>query len=180
MLYAYLQWLSADPEDRGDAFGGYIRDVAQTRYVARKVFRIIDEQARQAGIEPLQHQVLVQVLGAPTDVVHVNDVAERLDVAPAFASRLVKELQAKGLVERARSTLDRRMTQVSVTSAGLEVMRRIDAAVHLHLDYFQKQLGEADRLAALTTFAFLVGLPPDSEVVTALRDGSRWPRSHHG
>jgi DNA-binding MarR family transcriptional regulator len=173
MMNAYLQWLAA--EDRGDAeaFRSYVRDVAQTRFVTRKVFRIVDEQARAAGIEPLQFQVLLQVLGAPADAVHVNDVAERLDVAPAFASRLIKELEAKGLVARSQSTSDRRMTRVEVTAAGEALMRRIDAAVQLHLEYFQKQLTEADRLAALTTFAFCVGLARDSPLAEALRCGVR-------
>lgn len=169
MMDAYLQWLA--PEDRGheDPFHSYIRDVAQTRFVTRKVFRIVDEQARAAGIEPLQFQVLLQVLGSPAAVVHVNDVAERLDVAPAFASRLIKELELKGLLARSQSTSDRRMTCVAVTAEGEALMRRVDRSVHLHLDYFQKQLTEHDRIAALTTFAFCVGMPCDSPVVTALK-----------
>ncbi|MCW2501779.1 MAG: regulatory protein MarR [Actinomycetia bacterium] len=169
MMDAYLQWLAAEDRSQDDTFRSYIRDVAQTRFVTRKVFRIVDEQARAAGVEPLQFQVLLQVLGAQTDVVHVNDVADRLDVAPAFASRLIKELEAKELLARSQSTVDRRMTRVAVTDAGCELVRTVDAAVHVHLDYFQKQLADRDRFAALTTFAFCVGLPADSPVATALR-----------
>jgi DNA-binding MarR family transcriptional regulator len=175
MMDAYLQWLSAEDRGQEDTFRSYIRDVAQTRFVTRKVFRIVDEQARAAGVEPLQFQVLIQVFGAAADVVHVNDVAERLDVAPAFASRLIKELEVKGLIERSQSTVDRRMTRVSVTEQGVDLMRRVDASVQLHLDYFQKQLDEQDRIAALTTFAFCVGLSPESDVVLALKDGANRP-----
>lgn len=169
MMDAYLQWLSAEDRGQDDTFRRYIQAVAQARFVTRKVFRIVDEQARAAGVEPLQFQVLVQVLGATADVVHVNDIAERLDVAPAFASRLIKELEVKGFAKRSQSAVDRRMTQVTVTDAGVELVRRVDAAMQLHLDYFQKQLDERDRMAALTTFAFCVGLSPESDVAVALR-----------
>jgi DNA-binding MarR family transcriptional regulator len=175
MMDAYLQWLSVEDRGKDDTFRTYIRDVAQTRFVTRKVFRIVDEQARAAGVEPLQFQVLLQVFGSAADVVHVNDVAERLDVAPAFASRLIKELELKGLIERSQSTVDRRMTRVEVTEQGVALMRRVDAAVHLHLDYFQKQLDEHDRMAALTTFAFCVGLSAESDVVRALKNDEHRP-----
>jgi DNA-binding MarR family transcriptional regulator len=173
MMDAYLQWLSTEDRNQDDAFRRYIRDIAQARFVTRKVFRIVDEQARAAGVEPLQFQVLIQVLGSPADVVHVNDVADRLDVAPAFASRLIKELEVKGLLERSQSTVDRRMTRVCVTQAGEDLVRHVDSAVHVHLDYFQKQLGERDRFAALTTFAFCVGLPPESPISLAIKEASR-------
>jgi DNA-binding MarR family transcriptional regulator len=169
MLDAYLQWFSVRTDDRPAAFRGYVQDLAHTRYLTRKVFRIVDEQARMAGVEPLQYQALVQVYGAASDVVHVNEIAERLDVAAAFASRLIKELQAKGLVERTRSTVDKRMTRVGVTGDGVELIRRVDAAVHVHLDYFQKQVPEGDRLAALTTLAFCVGLPAECAVARTLK-----------
>jgi DNA-binding MarR family transcriptional regulator len=177
MMDAYLQWFAtgvedAQSEDQDRTFHRYTQDIAQARYVARKVFRIVDEQARGVGVEPLHYQLLIQVYGAPTGVVHVTDVAERLDVAPAFASRLIKELQERGLVERAQSTVDKRMTQVSVTPDGIDLLRRVDAAVHLHLDYFQKQLNDDERLAALTMFAFSAGLAPESEVGAALRHGA--------
>jgi DNA-binding MarR family transcriptional regulator len=172
MMNAYLQWLSVEDDAQDAAFRSYIRDIAQARFVTRKVFRIVDEQARAAGVEPLQFQVLIQVLGAQTDVVHVNDVADRLDVAPAFASRLIKELEVKGMLERSQSTVDRRMTRVAVTPAGEALIRNVDRAVFVHHEYFQKQLSEADRFAALTTFAFCIGLPADSEVARAIKDSS--------
>jgi DNA-binding MarR family transcriptional regulator len=172
MMDAYLQWLSVEDRGQDETFRSYIRDLAQARFVTRKVFRIVDEQARAAGVEPLQFQVLIQVLGAQTDVVHVNDVADRLDVAPAFASRLIKELEAKGMLERSQSTVDRRMTRVAVTPAGTALIRRVDSAVYVHLEYFQKQLSDTDRFAALTTFAFCVGLPAESAAARALKDSS--------
>jgi DNA-binding MarR family transcriptional regulator len=172
MMNAYLQWLSGEDRGQDDTFRSYIRDLAQARFVTRKVFRIVDEQARTAGVEPLQFQVLIQVLGAQTEVVHVNDVADRLDVAPAFASRLIKELEVKGMLERSQSTVDRRMTRVAVTPAGETLVRNVDAAVFVHLEYFQRQLSDADRVAALTTFAFCVGLAAESEVARAIKDSS--------
>lgn len=135
----------------------YFEAIAEARFVVRKVFRIIDEQARQEGLEPLEHQALLQVYGGSGEMLHVNRLAERLDIVPAFASKLVKSLEAKGLVERVQSREDRRAIEVHITTAGRDKARAIDAKVHIHVDYFQKQLSEKERHAALRIFAFYVG-----------------------
>jgi DNA-binding MarR family transcriptional regulator len=144
----------ASPEDVHE----YFEAIAEARYVVRKVFRIIDEQARQEGLEPLEHQALLQVYGGPDQMLHVNKLAERLDIVPAFASKLVKGLEALGLVERVQSKEDRRVIEVRITATGREKAQAIDADVQLHVDYFQKQLSARERRAALRIFSFYVGV----------------------
>ncbi len=74
----------------------YFQGVAQARFVLRKVFRLIEEQAKLAGLDPLEHQALIQIYGSPLKRLRVKEVAERLDIVPAFASGLVKSLEGKG------------------------------------------------------------------------------------
>jgi DNA-binding MarR family transcriptional regulator len=145
--------------------------VAEARYVIRKVFRIVDEQAKKTGLEPLEHQALIQVFGSPESL-RVIDVAERLDIAPALGSRLVKRLEEKGLVIRSPSETDRRMTFVTATEDARELLGEIDRDVEIHVGYFQQQLTNAQRAAALGIFAFYLGATPDTsyleDLVTSL------------
>lgn len=140
----------------------YFQSVAHARYVIRKVMRIVDDQAKREALEPLEHQTLIQVCGAQQGPIQINELAERLDIVPAFASRLVRVLESKGLVERGRTNEDRRVTLVSVTEEGIEVLQRIDERVRLHVGVFKDQLSEEARVAAFSIFGFYVGIPADS------------------
>jgi DNA-binding MarR family transcriptional regulator len=149
-------------------FAAYMHNVAQARYVVRKIVRIVHEQAKRAGLDPLEHQALLQLFGTDAGV-SVSRLAERLDVAPAVASRLIKVLATKGLVVREQSDQDKRIMHVSVTDAGMALLGEIDRAVHIHIEYFQKQLEDGDRLSLMAVFAFWAGLESDSEIGDAIR-----------
>src|SRR5690606_1471866 len=106
--------------------------VAEARYVLRKVFRIVEEQAKKYDIDPLAHQALIQIYGSPDMQLQVNQVASRLDITPAFSSSLVRMLVEKGLVARKRAEHDQRVTFVMITPHGREVMDAIDENVQFH------------------------------------------------
>jgi DNA-binding MarR family transcriptional regulator len=156
--------------DRVKNLPGYFRGIARARYIVRRLFRIIDEQARRAGLDPLQHQALIQIFGAGEELLRINDVAERLDIAPAFASRLTRELESKGYITRHSSEEDRRITLVSTSEEGQKKLTEIDQNVHIHVRYFHSQLSTDERAAALTIFAFYVGVPLESGNFRALME----------
>jgi DNA-binding MarR family transcriptional regulator len=156
-------------EGREQDFASHVQAIAQARYVVRRVLRIIEEQAKTAGLQPLQHQALLQVYGAP-ELLPVFRLAERLDIDAALASRLVRQLEEAGLVERVQGNADRRVTAVRATPAGIERLRAIDESVHVHVRYFQSQLSHGSKLGALATFAFYVGLDSDQRLADYLRD----------
>jgi DNA-binding MarR family transcriptional regulator len=137
----------------------YFHGVAQARYVMRRVVRIVDEQAKKEGLEPLEHQTLIQVGGASDGRIQVNQLAERLDIVAAFASRLARGLEAKGLLTRGSSDVDRRVTLLRITKEGSDVLARINDRVHLHVGVFKEELSDRERAAAFRIFAFYVGLP---------------------
>ncbi|RKN37024.1 MarR family winged helix-turn-helix transcriptional regulator [Streptomyces hoynatensis] len=166
---AYARWADIRDDERQSDFQSYVGNIAEARYVIRRVLRIVDEQARQHGLEPLPHQALLQIYGAGPAGMAVNALARRLDVAGAFASRLVRQLEDLSLVRREHSAADKRVTQVTATAEGAERLRAIDDSVHHHVAYFQRQFDDQQRLAALSIFAFYVGLDPDSEVAGAIR-----------
>jgi DNA-binding MarR family transcriptional regulator len=138
----------------------YFVAVAHARYVMRAVTRIVDEQARKESLESLEHQTLIQVCGAQDGPIRINELADRLDIVPAFASRLVRKLEDAGLVKRSSSDQDRRVTLVEVTEEGIRLLNRINDRVHRYVDLFKHQLPEKAREDAFKIFAFYVGIPP--------------------
>src|SRR5882672_5218724 len=90
----------------------YFHGVAEARYLLRKVFRLVEEEAKRAGIDPLAHQALIQIYGSREGKLRVKELAERLDIAPAFSSSLVKLLVKAGYAARTRDKQDARVAWV--------------------------------------------------------------------
>lgn len=157
-------------------FANHVKAIAHARFVLRKILRLLDEQAIAGGLQPLQHQALLQIFGAEGPL-PVNKVADRLDIAPALASRLVRQLEEKGLVHRARIPDDRRVSAVHASEAGIEVLRGIDNAVHHHVNHFQRGLSDEGKFGALATFSFYLGLDADPRLALLLSAAGR--QAHH-
>jgi DNA-binding MarR family transcriptional regulator len=135
----------------------YFMAIAHARYILRKVFRMVEEKARELGLESLAHQALLQIYGSPKQQLRVSEVAERLDIAPAFASNLIKGLVNRKLLKRDSDSTDRRVTVLQITNAGRDLCNRIDEEVRPHVDYFTSQLTPNERETALSTLMFYVG-----------------------
>ncbi|MGH3742762.1 MAG: MarR family winged helix-turn-helix transcriptional regulator, partial [Micromonosporaceae bacterium] len=135
-MRAYVQWADIGDAERTHDFQAYVKNIAEARHVTRRVLRIVDDQAKRNGLEPLLHQALLQVYGSASgEGITVSRLADRLDVAAAFASRLVRRLEDMALVRRQPSAGDRRSTNVIATDAGIEKLAAIDADVHYHVAY---------------------------------------------
>lgn len=151
-----------------DQLHGYFSNVAAARYVIRKVFRLIDEQARASGLDPLEHQALIQLFGSPTKTLQMKDLAERLDVGADVASKLVSSLETRGYARRIRSRDDRRAINVAPTPAGERALAEIDVRVREDISLLQRDWPRGVQLAALETFAFYAGLAVDPDVLSGI------------
>lgn len=147
----------------------YFHAIARARLVLRRVFRLVDDQAKQAGLDPLEHQALIQSFGAK-ELLRINGLAARLDIGNGLASRIVTGLVAKGLVERVAVPTDRRIALVSVTDLGRDLLVRIDEQVQAQVAELQADFSTLDRAAAMTIFAFYVGARPSAEDLRRLHD----------
>ena len=136
----------------------YFFGVAQARYLLRKVFRLVEEQARRAGIDSLEHQALIQIYGSETSALKVREVAERLDITPAFASSLIQTLAGKGLVMRTRDAEDQRVMWIKVTGKGRTVLYGVDERVQAQVDRFTRGLAENRTEAAISILMFYAGV----------------------
>ena len=166
-MRAYLEW--ADPSEgrRKQDFRGYVQSVAEARYVMRRVLRIAEDRAKEHDLEPLSHQALLQIYGG--DGITVSRLAARLDIAAAFASRLVRGLEKRNLVVRSASETDKRVTIVTATAEGGAKLAAIDDDVHRYVALLQHELGMDEKYMALSIFSFYVGLEVDSPVARAIR-----------
>jgi DNA-binding MarR family transcriptional regulator len=79
---------------------------------------------RDAGIEPQQYLMLLQVKGIEgRQLATVRVLAERLQIRHHAAVQLVDRLVARRLVERRRSGRDRREVLVCLRPAGQKLLR---------------------------------------------------------
>ena len=104
------------------------RSLAAFRYEIRKFLSFSEQAAREAGIEPQQHQLLLAVRGLPESLrPTIRTISERLCVQHHTAVALVDKLEARGLLQRERSTLDRREVLLRLTEDGAELLRGLSA-----------------------------------------------------
>ena len=167
---AYAEWTDIRDETRQTEFQAYIGKIAEARYVIRRVLRIVNEQAHDHGLDPLVHQALLQVYGSPDRTgITVSALAQRLDVAPALASRIGGQLEALGLAQRSRILTDKRVIKITATAAGVDKLDQVDQAAGRRLSHFHQQFDEEQKLAAMSIFAFYVGMDPSSPAARAIR-----------
>ncbi|MDN3309763.1 MarR family transcriptional regulator [Microbacterium oryzae] len=174
MQKALAAWGNADAAREG-SFHGYVQALAHARFVLRKIMRILDDQAREHGLEPLNHQALLQIYGSDAGMT-VSQLSDRLDIAPAFGSRLISQLDKQGLIERTPHPTDRRASIITASPDGVERLRAIDRAIFRRIRNFQDDLTEVGKFGALGVFASYVGLDGDSTLASHLRDSVRWAK----
>ena len=102
------------------------RALAEFRYQIRRFLGFSERAARQSGLEPRQHQLLLALKGLPEDVEPtIGELAQRLQVEHHSAVEMVDRLQQRRLVVRLRDQTDRRRVLVQTTPRGEALMRRL-------------------------------------------------------
>lgn len=127
--------------------------IADARFLTRRVFRIVDDEARRHGVDPLENQLLVQLLGAGARTRTVSELATRLDVPLNLVSRLSRNLEGRGLVERGESPKDARVTLVRATTVGARLTRKISNRARIRFASLHEDMSEERRRAALLIWA---------------------------
>ena len=109
------------------------RALAEFRYQIRCFLRFSEEAARQAGLEPAQHQLLlaVKAQGSPPTV---GELAERLQLRHHSVVGLIDRLAECGLVSRERPHEDKRQVCVRLTRKGETVLRKLSIEHHAELE----------------------------------------------
>ena len=77
--------------------------LAELRYQIRRFLHFSEQAARNAGLEPQQHQLMLALKGLPEGVrPRIGELAERLQIQHHSAVELINRLAAAGYVKRGR------------------------------------------------------------------------------
>ncbi|HET9894171.1 MAG TPA: MarR family transcriptional regulator [Streptosporangiaceae bacterium] len=102
------------------------------RMELRRFQRWSEDQAQDAGLTQVQHQLLVAIKGHPgRKPPTVGDLAGYLLLRPHSTVELIDRAVAAGLVMRLPDADDGRVVRLQLTSQGTEVLDRLTTA---HLD----------------------------------------------
>lgn len=102
---------------------------AEFRAELRRFLRHSEDCARQVGITPRQHLLLLQIGGAPEGTTTVSHLVGTLALTQSAVTELVQRAEAAGLVERAQSPRDGRVVNLSLTRLGQEKLAAVHAAL---------------------------------------------------
>jgi DNA-binding MarR family transcriptional regulator len=125
------------------------RSLAEFRYQIRRFLAFSEELAREAGMEPQQHQLLLAVKGLPDGArATIGELAERLQLKHHSTVELVNRLEKLAYVSREAGEEDRREVIVHLTQAGSRILRKLSIAHHQELEIAGPRLAKALRAMA--------------------------------
>lgn len=128
----------------------------QAREAAMRVFRPL---LAEHGLTEQQWRVL-RALAAANGALEAGTLAEHTFLLSPSLSRILTNLERRELISRATPDHDRRRCQISLTSAGLELMARFSPKGEAVYTEIEQQFGEArlrrllDELHGLATLDF--------------------------
>jgi DNA-binding MarR family transcriptional regulator len=104
----------------------------------------VEAAAAEAGITGQQYNVLRILRGARPEGLPRCDIGKRTIERAPDLTRLVDRLAREGLVERARSEADARLSVARITRKGLAVLERVDPRIEALHRALTARIGERD------------------------------------
>jgi len=115
------------------------RRLLDFRNELRRFLRWSEHSARNVGLTPAQHQLLLAIKGHLDEAPTISEVAADLMLRHHSVSELIDRAATAGLVDRQTDPADRRLIRVQVTREGEVVLRRLT----------QQHVAEIRRLAPI-------------------------------
>lgn len=113
-----------------------VRHLAWFRYNLRRFLRFSENAARECGVTPQQHQLMLGVAGfTPGGTATVSELAEFLQEKNNSVVGLVERARESGLVRRQAGAPDRRRVVVSLTPRGEAILSKLTV---LHREEVQR------------------------------------------
>jgi DNA-binding MarR family transcriptional regulator len=114
--------VSAPATTKQDALIAELRLAFGELLGAERRLRARDQQRRDGLLTIAQIRVLMAL--KDEDELPAGQLAKRAELNPASVTAMLDHLEAEGIIERRRSTEDRRMCFVSLTPQGSELVER--------------------------------------------------------
>jgi len=118
--------------------------LAEFRRQIRQFLFFSESAAREQGIEPQQHQLMLAVAGLPDGVrPTIRELSSRLFIHHNSAVELVNRLELAGLVERIPEQEDRREVLIRLTPRGDQALHHLAVAHRSELERSGPELARA-------------------------------------
>src|SRR5580698_5033084 len=110
-------------------------ELAEFRRQIRRFLHFSETTAKEHGIEPQQHQLLLAVHGLAEGVKPtIREIASRLFIQHHSAVELVNRLEITGAIARVAGVEDKREVWIRLTPAGRGILRRLALAHRSELE----------------------------------------------
>lgn len=118
-----------------------IQHLAEFRYRLRKFLHFSETAATREGLTPQQHQLLLQIAGAPAGTLStVGFLAERLVLRHHTVVELGNRCEQAGLIARKTDPQNHRHVVLELTPAGIKVLRKLSEDHRRELNELGPQL----------------------------------------
>lgn len=84
---------------------------------------------REANLSLSQYNILRVLRGSGEGGLPCGEISERMVRRDPDLTRLLDRLEARGLIGRARGTVDRRVVQAAITGQGLQLLAELDEPI---------------------------------------------------
>lgn len=119
---------------------------ARFRAALRQFMRRSERIARQCGLTPQRHILLMMIKGAPdaSEQSTVTELSERLQLAQSTVTELVRRAEEAGLVEREQSQRDARVAHLRLTKEGEHRLTQSFTALSTEREQLRQAIAEFD------------------------------------
>jgi DNA-binding MarR family transcriptional regulator len=96
-----------------------------------------------------EHMMLVCIHNAQEELsgasdLKVSDIAKMMNLSPPAVSKMLNQLETKGLIERFSDTVDRRVVYVRLSETGVQEFAVMHKAMQLFTKHMVEQLGREE------------------------------------
>ena len=131
-------------KDERPSSANLIERLAEFRYRLRIFLQFSEQAAIAAGLQPQQHQLLLQIAGAPAGTAPtIAYAAERLGLRHNSVVELTNRSVEEGLLERTSDATDARRVLLRVTAKGTRLLHKLAAHHRSELEVMAPALIEA-------------------------------------
>jgi DNA-binding MarR family transcriptional regulator len=120
--------------------------LAEFRHHIRRFLHYSEQAAREHGLEPQQHQLLLAVKGLPEGIPpSIAEIAARLQLRHHTTVELIHRMEARDLLGRQLDPEDRRQVLIHLTQKGEDVLLSLSLAHRTELETMGPALMKALR-----------------------------------
>jgi DNA-binding MarR family transcriptional regulator len=142
--YIVSRYIGASDHMTSSVSSSDYRALAEIRYRIRCFVTFSEASAREVGLEPQQHQLLLAIRGlAPGVMPTIRCLAERLQIQHNSAVELAARSVANGLVVKRVSERDRREVLLEIAPKGARLLEKLAVAHRKELRAMAPVLVEA-------------------------------------